>query len=241
MTVAALAVAFGFTSAGEARADVITFTDSAAFFAALGAAPRATEGYNTSVGSTIPNGGSFGGFTYSFASPVPPANGYGPNDVPGLGRISNTYNGFGAGVLAATRPSLTDSDYGPGERVTVNFGGARNAVGIFFNADPAATQPGDLFIQTSAGTAFNGNNPVFGEGAASATLFFIGLISTDPFTSATFGSGNFPITGTRGFFTLDNLTTAQGVEVAIPAPATLLVFGGLAVVAGYRARRRQAV
>lgn len=234
----ALLVVVGSPTAAEAG--ILTFTDSNAFFAALHGAPRSTETYDTGVGTIIGNGGTYNGFTYSYTSPVPPANGYGVNDVPVRGLISPTYEGFGVSVLAATRPSLADSLYGPGERVTASFGRSVTAVGVFFNGDPTVTQPGDFYIQTSSGTAINGNNPVLGDGGGQ-NMYFVGLISDTPFNSATFGSQNFQLTppgvAQRGSFSLDNLTTAQATLV--PAPAAVVVFGGLVVVAGFRSRRRR--
>jgi hypothetical protein len=237
MAVVALAVVFASTSAGEARADVITFTNSSAFFAALGSAAPTTETYESySSNPLIPSGGALGGISYSFSTP------FSAPDSPVQGRVSSTYVGMlgGNNVLGASRPSLTDSDYGPGEAITATFASPVRAIGVFFNADPSVVNPGDLTITTSAGSAGNGLNPIVGQGlngpALGPTLYFVGLISDTPFTLATFRANP---NNQNLYFTLDNLTTAQ-IEGAVPAPANLLVFGVLAAVTGLRYRRRRA-
>ena len=80
------------------------------------------------------------------------------------------------------------------------------AVGIFFNV---AISPDDsLFIKTPDGTATTGG-PTYDQG----TLYFSGLISDTPFTTATFGGDSDIGSG----FTVDNLTFAP---TAVPEPSS---------------------
>ena len=71
----AFAVVCLVTLSGTARADVTTYTNSAAFFAALGGTPFTTETYdgyavNTLIGTTGSPTGTLGPLTYSFSSPT---------------------------------------------------------------------------------------------------------------------------------------------------------------------------
>lgn len=235
-TVALSAAVLVLAGAAQARAAVIPFTDYGTFAAATGLDPRnnPTEGYDTyAIGTTIPAaGGALGPFGYTFTTPF-------PGNFNGA-RISNMYDGFGVGVFAATRPSAGDSDYGPGERITVNFGRLVNAVGIFFATPEGVAQAGDYYIETPSGRAYNGppSTAIFGEGTAALTpnVYFVGLIADAPFSSATFGSLPYTLTPAGvpqpGAFTLDNLTIGT-----VPAPATVVVFGALALVACVRFRR----
>jgi hypothetical protein len=240
-----LAVAFIPAVAGSARADIFTFTDSAAFFAAIGGGTLTTEGYEgPAVNTLIPGGTMLNGVTYNFSAPT-------LGGSQGQGRIDNFYAGFGNQSLAIFRtttstelafpdpPEPSDqSFFYPGESVTLTFPNAVNAVGIFFNAVPENTQAGDFFIQTPLGTATNGLNPVTGTGSLFPTLYFVGLISTSgSFTTATIGGID---TGVNGGFNLDNLTFGSNVSVTgIPEPGTLAVLGGLLLATGAACRRRR--
>jgi hypothetical protein len=249
LTFAAIAL---ITFTGSAKAAVQTFTDSAAFFAALGSTPSFTETYQgPAVNSQIPQGGTLNGLIYNFSPPV--AGGQGIGRIDGDTPTSLAYNGFGIGGDPTTIQTLAvfrdptgfgedpnESVFYPGESFTVTRegGGPFYAIGAFFNgSDPGGdgTQAGDYFIETSVGTAFNDLNAVVGDGGPNPTLYFVGLISDTPFDSATFGVSPNSAFG----FNLDNLTfTTQQVGV-IPEPATLMVLGGMLSLGGLAYRRRR--
>jgi hypothetical protein len=208
-------VAVGFillAASTGANAAVITYTNSTSFFNALGSNPFFTETYEgLPVNSTIADGTTINGITYTTF----PAG----TD----GRIDNLYNRIGNQSLALQRGADATAFFLSGDSMTVNFASFENAVGIFFNANPSPV--GSLTISTSEGVA--------GSGAAYdfSTLYFVGLISDTPFSSATIGGG-----ANASVFNLDNLTVA-----AIPEPVTLSVFGvGLAGAAALRRRKKKA-
>lgn len=201
-----VAVFLATCSAVTARAATITYTNSAAFFAALGANPSTTETYEgLTLNSIIADGSTVNGITYNSF----PAN----TD----GRIDTLYNRIGNQSLALQRGADNAAFFFGGDFMTVTFPFAVNAVGIFFNAN--TTPLNSLQIQTAVGNA--GNGSVYDQ----STLFFVGLISDTSFNSATIGG----IAGASAF-NLDNLTYVQGQSVPVPDPAsTMLLLGtGLA-------------
>jgi hypothetical protein len=193
-----------------------TFTHSADFFAALGGAPLVTETYESlPLNSLIAAGSTVGQFTYSTF----PAG--------TQGRIDNFYNRIGAQSLAADRPgNPTLNFFVPGESFSVVFAVPANAVGVFFNANPTPGD-GDLFIAASVGLAGTGG-PATNYDVS--TLFFAGLISDTPFTSAVIGSLG---AGQGSSFNVDNLSFSP-----TPEPATLILFSSTVVGLGL-ARWRQ--
>lgn len=201
---------FGATAA---NATITTYyTHSADFFTALGATPFITETYETLDWDTIiPSGTTLHGITY---------NGF-PTDSSG-GRIDHIYDSLGDAGLGLAR--LPDDFFRQGESFSVTFPWPVTAVSIFFNALPTIGDD-DLYIFTPVGTA--------GTGGLAAnydvrTLFFAGLISDTPFTTATFGSKSAP---DGSPFTVDNLTYT-------PVPGTLLLLGsGLAGLGLWRGRK----
>lgn len=238
---------------GSARADVMTYTDGAAFQAAL-AGTIATQGYEgTGVNSTIPQGGNFGGVVYTFSAPTlggSQATGRIDGVVPGYLPLV----GLGTQSLAVFRTTTAfgepsnQSFFYPGESITLTFPTPVRAVGIYFGGfdpgpGPGNTHAGDFFIQAAGGQAGNGLNavpgtPVPGGGPLNPTLYFVGLTSTVPFTTAVIGGID---RGTNGGFNLDNLTTATALATpaAIPEPGTLVAFG-LMFAGGLACRRRAA-
>jgi len=262
----AFAVVLLASLAGNARAAVTTYTSSAAFLAALGSAQQFTETYqgapanNTLLGPTVGpgpySGSSIDGnaLNYAFSS-----SGFLGGSNP-QGRIDNTF--VALGPTAATAQSLAawraqtaagegsfESFFYPGESFTVTRPGNAPmfAIGAFFNSTPSNTQPGDLFISTSVGSVTNiaGQQPEFGTGQPNPTLYFLGLISDTPFTSATFGENlrlgpngqPLPPEQQPNGFNLDNLTV--GLQATVPEPATLVVLSGLLAVGGGLAARRR--
>lgn len=237
----AIALTVALTTAATSQAAIQTFTSSTAFYAALGSVPYTLEGYqgsapNTLLGAAGSNSGTYNGLGYTFSSPT-----FGASQ--GIGRIDDIYNAFGNPLqsLGIWRESTAggegsfESYFYPGESVTVNFGQGIYAVGIFFNAEPAVA--GDFTITTSVGMASNSTTPEVGDGGPSPTLYFVGLISDTPFTSATFGGSINAVSG----FNLDNLVFANQSIQQIPEPATLMVLGGLLGFGGLAYRRKKAV
>jgi hypothetical protein len=229
--------------AGSARAEILTFTNFEAFRAAVGGGPLTIEGYEGLAPNTlIPGGTVLNGVAYNFSPPT-------LGGSQGQGRIDDQLVAFGQSLAifrTTTSPAFgqeppLESFFYPGESVTVTFPNPVNAVGVFFNAEPSATGPGEMFVSTALGTAFNGgdNTAVFGSpNEITPTLYFVGLISTTgTFTSATIGSID---TGVNGGFNLDNLSFGVAQVAEIPEPATLAVFAGLLTAGGLARRRRGA-
>ena len=98
------------------------------------------------------------------------------------------------------------------------------AIGVFFNVSPSA--PNSLFIQTAAGTA--GNGPGYDQ----STLYFVGLISDSPFSSARIGA----TVNAQSGFNLDNLTLATAAT-PVPEPASMFLLGSGLLALRMRARR----
>jgi len=242
----AAGLAVGLTGA---QAATVTFTQSAAFFAALSApiyAPSQTETYESYATDTqILNGGTLGSYTYSgFPS-------YDDGTV--SGRIdqrdeSGANVGFFsvAGGLKSLGAFFTPIPAAPaqgdyffnGEGFTVALPAGTRAIGLFFNISTANTPNStDLFINTAVGNATNGgsnydttqgnNDPTVPGGTKN--LFFVGLIS--PFTSADIGEAAAGNTG----YNVDNLTTTT------PEPTSLglLGFGAMGIVGYSRKRNRR--
>jgi hypothetical protein len=247
-----LSLAAILTFAETSPAAVLTFTNSAAFFSTLGLTPHYTETFEgPPVNSTISSGGSLNGITYNF-SPASDFTAFGyPLAGNPIGRIDNNYVGFGNNSLAVYRDPVSfgadgetpdTSTFYPGEYFTIAMqnGDPLYAVGVFLNADPDVTQPGDFYLETGVGTVLNGNAPEMGVGdpLGRATMYFLGLISDTPFYSAEIGSryGLDPLSY-RWFFNADNLTVAN--QQLIPEPTTFAVLGGLVGVGGWVARRRR--
>lgn len=198
----------------EASSAVITYTSSADFLAAL-SAPLLENYESLPVNSLIPDGGFLNGLQYFFPAGT-------------SGRIDDLYNRVGVSSLALDRPLGGANFFIPGEALTVVFPSAIDAVGIFFNV--ALSPVGSLSVSTPAGSAVNG------VAYDISSLYFVGLISDTPFSTATF-SGNALITSG---FNLDELTWQVASTASVPEPgsAALMALGALLGVAAARARRR---
>ncbi len=206
-----LAVCLVLASAAGASAATITYTNSAAFFAALGATPITTETYEgLAVNSTIPAGATVNGITYtSFPAGT-------------IGRIDTDFNSIGDRSLALTG---SQTFFFPGQSIDVSFA-PTTAIGIFFNV--SVSPPNSLFIETAVGTA--GNGPAYDQ----STFYFVGLISDSPFSSARIGS----TTSVPSGFNLDNLTRATGTTTSVPDPASTMFLLGSALLAMRMGARR---
>jgi hypothetical protein len=173
---------------------IISYTSSADFLTALSGRTVSVEDFESqTLNSVITNGSTVNGLTYS--------------GLPGDGgRIDNLYNRLGNQSLAVQRNS--NNFFLPGEGLTVGFGGQVDAVGIFFNVSQSLANT--LQVITSAGTAGNGAT------YDTSTLYFVGLISDTPFSSANFTG----VTGISSGFNVDNITFAR-----VPEPTTVALLG----------------
>lgn len=194
------------------------FTSSAAFHAALGAAPTTVEGFETyPANSPIPGFSILNGISYD-AFPAGT-----------IGRIDSFYNRFDNQSLALERDGVlgTVDFFNPGDGLALSFTTPVYAFGLFFNVGlPASPSPNFLTITTPAGLAASD-----GSGYDTSTFVFLGLVSNVPFSSAVIGSSIALPTG----FNLDNLTYTT---TPIPEPAGAVAVGALALAGVGFLRRR---
>lgn len=208
-----IAATVGLGGAGLAHAAIVSYTSSATFQAALTGQTVTTEGYELpAINSTIANGGSLNGLTYSFSNGAP-------------GRIDNIFNNFDDQSLASA--SFANGFFLPGESITVSFGAAATAFGVFFNV--AQSPAGSLYATTNLGDTALGSNSY-----DISTLHFVGLISDTAFTSVTFGG----TTAIASGFNVDDLSNVRAVQ-AVPEPGSLALLA-LALAAVVSMRRRKA-
>ena len=195
---------------GTARADVTTYTSSSDFFDALGDTPIVIEDYESyDLDSTIPPGTELMGVTYTTWPTV-----FG-------GLIGDDFANLDAQSLYLERdgiPGQGEQDFFfNAESFTTQFSIPITAVGMFFNVFESEDVSDYMFINTPVGQAFTG-----GPEQDTGTFFFAGLISTEPFSGAIFGS---TVDAPSGW-NADNLIMAP-----IPEPtalACLLVGLGIA-------------
>ena len=206
-----LAVCVVLASAVGANAATITYTNSAAFFAALGATSFTTETYEgLAPNTTISAGQTVNGITYTS---FPPGT---------SGRIDNVFGKIGDRSLALTG---SQGFFFPGQSMDVSFA-PTTAIGVFFNVSVSLFN--SLFIETAVGTA--GNGLAYDQ----STFYFVGLISDTPFSSARIGS----TTSAGSGYNLDNITRAAIPTTPVPDPASTMVLLGSALLALRLSTRR---
>lgn len=195
---------------GAADAAVAGYTSSIPFYAALADRKVTIQGFEGAPsGTPIASGSAFEGLVYSFPSGT-------------VGRIDDEFRALRHNSLALDRKRPDAPFFLTGEKLTVEFATAVDAIGIFFNIE--RRDPGQLFVATNAGRVGNGSQYDF------SSFYFIGLIAETPFTSAVIGS--VATGGARLGFNLDNLAYAPHV---VPVPGTFILFGsGLALLARRR-------
>ncbi len=200
------------------------YRDPGSFFAALGSSSAQTEDYeSTALGTTIAPGTALNGITYGFSDGR-------------TGRIGNDYNNIGTrGLYPLGDPNFFDA----GQSFSVTFAAPVLAVGGYFNVAPS---PSNTLRLTAAGTVADGGGP--GDFADLTTFYFLGIISTTSFSTATFGVEADAPSG----YNFDNLVYAAAPTVGpvVPEPATWLMmlsgfaFAGVALRRGRRASVRAA-
>ena len=211
----ALALSMDAATITPARATVMTFTNSAAFSAAATGIPLTVENYSTGIaGQTIASGGTFHGLSYTFtAGPVGTLLG---------GIITNQFNSFSGLSLGGNQSGGQQFFFG-GDSFTVTFPTPINAIGAFFNVN---LNSGNFVLATAAGSATTGSATY-----DTSTFVFDGLISTTPFTTATFSSTS----TTLGSFNIPEIEFGA----AVPEPSSLaLLCAALAAGSTIRRRRR---
>jgi hypothetical protein len=201
----------------SAEAAVMTFTNSAAFNAAATGIPLTVENYSTGIaGETIASGGTFNGLTYTFSA--------GPSGTLLGGIITNQFNSFSGLSLGGNQSGGAQFFFG-GDSFTVTFPNPINAIGAFFNVN---LNSGNYMLGTTVGSVSTGS-AIYDT----STFVFDGLISTTPFTTATFSG--------QGSFNIPEIEFgAAAVPVPKPSPLSQL---GIALVglafAGIWRRRHQ--
>lgn len=194
-----------------AQAAVATYTSSSAFLSAVGGSLQTETFEGLAVDTVLANGSGLNGLTYTFSGGL-------------AGRIDSTYNRFGDRSLGAVLHSGADF-FLNNESISVNFGGAVNAFGVFFNANQSPA--GAWFVATDTG----------GMALSSAlydtpTFHFVGLVSDTPFNQVVFGGNG---TGLSGF-NVDNLSYNRSAN-RIPEPGALALASLLLLALGARTRR----
>jgi len=208
----------------QAQAQSTSYTSSAAYNAALAGIPNQStmvEDYGTgfSAGDLINNGSTFHGLTYQFVA-TPTLSG---------GIITNQFNSFSGLSLGGNQSNGAAQFFFDGDQFSVTFSQPVYAVGLFFNVN---ANSGNFGLNTSVGSAVTGS-----AAYDTSTFVFAGLISTDPFNSASFFS-NSGGNGTASY----NVPEITFTISSVPEPSSL-VLSGIAVIVGLmvtwvRVRRR---
>jgi len=183
-------LAFGLGAPAFAQFD--TYTSEFDFFNALGGADVVTEGFEGfDLDEVIPAGTQVGDVIFeSF-----------PTEFGGL--AGDNYFVFDFRGLHVERdgiPGEGDLDfYFPGDEVGLSFTNDVFAVAFYFNVGPSNDVSDYMYVETPVGTAFTG-----GPVQDLSGMFFAGIISKTPFSTATIGSTFDAPTGWNG----DNLIYA---------------------------------
>jgi PEP-CTERM motif len=220
-------VAIGITlavTAAPVRASVITYANRSAFNAAAPGAPvEGFQGANTSATS---------GFTGPLSSTS--NNGvFSPGAIlPGITISTNSNDMFLAGPGQSSNPTLAvGSNFPPTDALNLQFAPGVTAVAfdLFQNFGGGAQSGSPQTYTVSLFDSSNASLGVFTTTVPSGGAGFFGATSTTAI-------GSVSILGPQGAFeVIDNI--AFGRAAAVPEPATLVVFGTLALGA-FGVRRR---
>ena len=226
-----LALALGGVLSGHAEAGVTAYTTRSAFDSALAALPglaTVTENYDAyAPGTTIADGASLGGLTYTYGSSG--------NDLAGSGVSIQVSTGFGTTSPANYVGTSDGGIFQGGDDFTLSFGPAR-ALGMYFiSNDPLFD--GDITLSTGIVTAALVTADEMAFALPDGKVFFLGLIDD----SAAFGSAEISSSCApcgAFLFNIDDVVMARPALVPAPAtlPLVLTAIGMAGLVAGRRRR-----
>ena len=201
-------------------AGVVTYTSSAAFQAAT--TVNLVENYGTLTnGQLISSGSTVDQLTYSAFVLTGGATQL---------DITNEFNSFSGLSLGAAHGGFTF--FFGGERATITFPSAVNAIGIFFNVN---LNSGNYGFTDSNSDSVSAPSTSYDTN----TFVFAGLTSTTPFTSVSF----FSTDASLGSFNIPEVEapTLQSSTVPEPASAPLLLAAGFALLVWQACLRRRPV
>jgi len=204
-----LTLLLSLATALPASAAIATFTDRAAFMAALGTTPSSMIGFDgVAAGTVIPNSHLFDGVGFSFSDPT--------LDLKVLTGFDTTSspNFLGVDDGSPSGPFL------PGDTVNLTFPTPLFALGASF-ITPAGTPGGVFHVDTPVGSAISGATPS-ATFASGDEVWFVGLISDA-------GFGTISLTSDAGGFfsyNLDNIThtvVPEPTAIALVLPAIVAI------------------
>ena len=205
-------------AAMQAAAGTLTFTDQAAFFAALPGTPSTLDFEAVPVHTAVPSGATISGISFDYS-------------LGGLtmGIVDDFDTTSGRQSLGQNDPGNFDQ-FVAGDGFELDLLAPAAGVGLYFitTADPVFA--GDIQLVTPAGTALNAGTPnlTLPDGG---TAYFVGLISDTPFSQA--GVQFDPGAVGAFLFNVDDITIADPAASAAPEPSGWLLCGGaLALLAG---------
>ncbi|MCA9471623.1 MAG: PEP-CTERM sorting domain-containing protein [Nitrospirales bacterium] len=214
----------------DLHAATLRFTSDSAFQAALPGPASVVNFDNVNAGTPIFEGVPFQGMT--FMSNV--------DTVPGR-----------AGLLVSAQFLTTSplnflgvddgftNEFLFGDELTLDFTDPIQAIGLSLVAAPRATLANDFLLVAGGGSVFNTDIPeqtLFDGGE----VFFLGLISDQPFRTAQIISFGDQLDTALGF-NIDDITSVSSANpAAVPEPSALLLLGtGLLMLGGIAQRKRQ--
>lgn len=224
-----LILGLGVTSA---PAQFVTYTDQAAFLAAIpsGSTTTTTTFDSLTSGTTVANGTAIDGITYTFN----PAVAGDQLQITNRFATPSSPNSLGTDVTGNFNQITGGSDI-----IDLAFAHPSNAFGLFFTTADAVFA-GDLVLTTSAGSASNSAtaSQTFNDGGKA---YFVGFTSSTTVSSVQVAYGSGTPAGSF-FYTIDNVTRSE--PAAVPEPGSLALTGGAALVAGglaLRQKRRRSI